>query len=144
MQTQHCSQFLHIRQTVPAMLNSNYIGYKVSFIPTKCFIRKKLTFRLLFCRLHQSIHSMHKTPLCMLWWRLQNSSRNVSFVLIKHTVGYFVTMNSQPRASLREQLHCIHPQHTLSIHSNMHYTPSNTLPTAFHNPAMHTTNKHKA
>ena len=26
--------------------------------------------------------------------------------------------------------------------SNMHYTPSDTLPTAFHNPAMHTTNKH--
>ena len=30
--------------------------------------------------------------------------------------------------------------YTLSIHSNMHYTPSNTLPTAFHNHAMHTTN----
>ena len=44
MQTQHCSQFLHTRQTIPAMLNSNYIGYKVSFIPTKCFIGKKLTF----------------------------------------------------------------------------------------------------
>ena len=43
MQTQHCSQFLHTRQTIPAMLNSNYIGYEVSFIPTKCFIRKKPT-----------------------------------------------------------------------------------------------------
>ena len=47
MQTQHCSQFLHTRQTIPAMLNSNYIGYEVSFILTKCFIRKKLTFQLL-------------------------------------------------------------------------------------------------
>ena len=46
------------------MLNSNYIGYEVSFIPTKCFIRKKPTFRLLFCSLHQSIHS---SVLCMLW-----------------------------------------------------------------------------
>ena len=37
---------------------------------------------------------------------------------------------------------CIHPQHnTLSMHINMHYTPSNTLPTAFHNPPMHTTKK---
>ena len=26
------------RQTIPAMLNSNYIGYEVSFIPTECFI----------------------------------------------------------------------------------------------------------
>ena len=41
-------------------------GYKVSFIQTECFIRKKLTFQLLFCSLHQSIHSMHKTLLCML------------------------------------------------------------------------------
>ena len=37
MQTQHCSQFLHTRQTIPAMLNSNYIGYKAFFIPTECF-----------------------------------------------------------------------------------------------------------
>ena len=34
--------------------------------------------------------------------------------------------------------------YTLSMHINMYYAPSNTLPTAFHNPAMHTTNKHKA
>ena len=66
MQTQHCSQFLHTRQTIPAMLNSNYIGYEVSFIPTKCFIRKKPTFRLLFCNLHQSIHSSVLCMLCML------------------------------------------------------------------------------
>ena len=63
MQTQHCLQFLHTRQTIPAMLNSNYIGYEVYFIPTKCFIRKKPTFRLLFCNLYQSIHS---SVLCML------------------------------------------------------------------------------
>ena len=63
MQTQHCSQFLHTRQTIPATLNSNCIAYEVSFIPTECFIRKKLTFRLLFCSLHQSIHSIHKTLL---------------------------------------------------------------------------------
>ena len=39
----------------------------------------------------------------------------------------------------------LHPPTTciLSTHINMHYTPSNTLTTAFHNPAMHTTNKHK-
>ena len=63
MQTQHCSQFLHTRQTIPAMLNSNYNGYKVSFIPTECFIRKKLMFRLPFCSLHQSIpYSLDITP----------------------------------------------------------------------------------
>ena len=41
-------------------------GYEVSFIPTECFIRKKLMFRLLVCSLHQSIHSRHKTLLCRL------------------------------------------------------------------------------
>ena len=40
--------------------------YEVSFLPTEYFIRKKLTFRLLLCSLHQSIHSMHETLLCML------------------------------------------------------------------------------
>ena len=35
-------------------------GYEVSFIPTECFIRKKLTFRLLFCSLNQSIHRCTK------------------------------------------------------------------------------------
>ena len=42
---------------------------------------------------------------------------------------------------------CSHPQdNSLSMHINMHYTPSTTHmhPTAFHNPPMHTTNKHKA
>ena len=39
-------------------------GYEVSFIPTECFIRQKLTFRLLFCSLHQSIHSMHQSVHC--------------------------------------------------------------------------------
>ena len=69
MQIQHCSQFLHTRQTIPAMLNGNYFGYEVSFISTKCFIRKKLMFRLLFCSLHHRIHSMqsiHSSVLCML------------------------------------------------------------------------------
>ena len=36
---------------------------KYPFIPIKCSIRKKLMFQLLFCSLHQSIHSMHKTLL---------------------------------------------------------------------------------
>ena len=36
-------------------------GYKVSFISAECFIRRKLTFRLLFCSLQRSKHSMHKT-----------------------------------------------------------------------------------
>ena len=35
------SQFLHTRQTIPAMLNSNYIGYKVSFIPTAVYTLMK-------------------------------------------------------------------------------------------------------
>ena len=41
-------------------------GYEVSLIPTECFIRKKLMFRLLFCSLHQSIHSSVLCILCML------------------------------------------------------------------------------
>ena len=44
-----------------------------------------------------------------------------------------------------QQLHCSHPQlHSLSMHTYIHYTPSTTHPTAFHNPPMDTTNKHKA
>ena len=39
------------------------------------------------------------------------------------------------------QLSCSHPQHnSLSMQVNMHYTPSATHPTAFHNPPMHATN----
>ena len=45
----------------------------------------------------------------------------------------------------QQQLHCSHPQHnSLSIHINMHYTPSTIHPTAFHNHRMHTTNKQTA
>ena len=43
-----------------------------------------------------------------------------------------------------QYIHCSHPQHnSLSMHIKMHYTPT-TDPTAFHNPSLHTTNKHKA
>jgi len=42
-------------------------------------------------------------------------------------------------------VHCSHPQHnSLPMHINMHYTPTNTHPTAFYNSPLHTTNKHKA
>ena len=85
MQTQHCSQFLHTRQTIPAMLNSNYIAYEVSFIPTECFIRKKLTFRLLFCSLHQSIHSIHKTLLrCLGTGLVLRPRQPVAYVITYH------------------------------------------------------------
>ena len=30
------------------------------------------------------------------------------------------------------------------MHIKMHYTPTTTDPTAFHNPSLHTTNKHEA
>ena len=35
MQTQHCSQFLHTRQTIPAMLSSNYIAstHNITYSP---------------------------------------------------------------------------------------------------------------
>ena len=116
MWTQHCSQFLHTRETIPVMVNSNYIGYEVSFIPTECFIRKKLTFQLLFNSLHHSIHS----SVCACCVCSDEGSRiavEMSPFYKKAfgwNKGYFVTMNSQPRTSLREQLHCIHPQHTHS------------------------------
>ena len=39
------------------------------------------------------------------------------------------------------ELSCNHPQYnSLSMHVNLHYTPSTTHSTAFHNPPMHTTN----
>ena len=42
-------------------------------------------------------------------------------------------------------LHCSHPHHnSLLMHINIHYTPSTTHPIAFHNPPLHTPNKHKA
>ena len=62
-------------------------GYEVFFIPTKCFIRKKLTFRLLFCSLHQSIHSMHKTLLCCSDDDCRIAVETSAFFLIKHLVG---------------------------------------------------------
>ena len=45
-----------------------------------------------------------------------------------------------------QQLHCSNPQHnSLSMRIKMHYIPTTTThPTAFHNPSLHTTNKHKA
>ena len=39
---------------------------KYPLFQLNAFVRKKLTFRLLLCNLHQSIHSMHKRLLCML------------------------------------------------------------------------------
>ena len=60
---------------------------KFPLFQLNAFIRKKLMFRLLLCSLHQSIHNMHKRLLCMLWWRLQNCSRNFGFFLIKYLVG---------------------------------------------------------
>jgi len=45
--------------------------------------------------------------------------------------------------TLQHFVHCSHSQHnSLSMHINMHYTPSTTDPTAFHNPPLYTTNKH--
>ena len=42
-------------------------------------------------------------------------------------------------------VHCSHPQHnSLPMHINMHYTPTTTYHTTFHNPPLHTTDKHKA
>ena len=44
-----------------------------------------------------------------------------------------------------QYLHCSNPQHnSLSMHIKMHYTPTTTDPTAFNNPPLHTTDKHKA
>ena len=38
-----------------------------------------------------------------------------------------------------------HPKHnSLAMHINLHYTPSNTQHTVFHNPPLHTINQHKA
>ena len=65
MQTQHCMLTVSAYKA-DYTLNSNYIGYEVSFISTKCFIRKKPNFRLQFCSLHQSIHSSLLCMLCML------------------------------------------------------------------------------
>ena len=113
MQTQHCSQFLHTRQTIPAMLNSNYIGYKVSFIPTKCFIGKKLTFRLLIlqsssCRAYTAVFC----ACCVCSNEEQSKCQPFSNRASGWKKGYFVTMNN--RTSLHEQLYCTHLQHTHS------------------------------
>ena len=115
MQTQHCSQFLHTRETIPAMLNSNYIGYKVSFFPTKYSIGKKLTFRLLIlqsssCRAYTAVFC----ACCVCSNEEQSKHQLFSNRAFGWKKGYFVTMNN--RTSLRKQqlLYCIHPQHTHS------------------------------
>ena len=103
----------YTRQTIPAMLNSNYIGYKVSFIPTKCFIGKKLMFRLLIlqsssCRAYTAVFC----TCCVCSDEEQSKHQLFSNRAFSWKKGYFVTMNN--RTSLREQLYCIHPQHTHS------------------------------
>ena len=68
MQTQHCSQFLHTRQTIPAMLNNNYIGYKVSFFSNQMLYWKKADVSTANSAVFimQSIHSSVLCMLCML------------------------------------------------------------------------------
>ena len=62
-------------------------GYEVSFILIKCFYYKKADVSTAIMQ-SSSEHTQHaQRLLCMLWWRLQNCSRNVSFFLIKHLVG---------------------------------------------------------
>ena len=143
MQTQHCSQFLHTRQTIPAMLNSNYIGYEVSFIPTKCFIRKKLTFRLLI--LQSSSCRAYTAVFCACCVCSDEEQLKRQLFLIKAfgwNKGYFVTMNNnQPRTSLHEQL--ASTNNIVTLHAQQHALCSSQL-TAFHNPPTHTTNQHKA
>ena len=138
MQTQHCSQFLHTRQTIPAMLNSNYIGYKVSFFPTKCSVGKKLTFRLLIlqsssCRAYTAVFC----ACCVCSDEEQSKHQLFSNRAFGWKKGYFVTMNS--RTSLREQqlLYCIHPQHT-HFPCTSTCTTQPAIPSQL--PAMHTTN----
>ena len=60
--------FLHTRQTIhlPCSTATTLVFCEVSFIPTECFIRKKLMFQLLFCSLRQSIHSSVLCMLCIL------------------------------------------------------------------------------
>ena len=52
-------------------------GYKVSFIPIEWFIRKKLTFLLLFCSLHQS-HDISLYAWCEGIFRTERQLRSTS------------------------------------------------------------------
>ena len=119
MQTQHCSQFLHTRQTIPAMLNSNYIGYKVSFIPTKCFIGKKLTFRLLIpqsssCRAYTAVFC----TCCVCSDEEQSKRQLFSNRAFGWKKGYFVTMTTEhPFAS--NYIASTHNIHTLHAHQHV-------------------------
>ena len=94
--THHCSQFLHTRQTIPAMLSSNYPQHNT---------------------LHAHQHAQH-TP-CTSTCTTHSMHINMHNTLHTHQ----------------------HAQHTPCTSTCT--THSNTLPTTFLNPPMHTTNKHK-
>ena len=53
-----------------------------------------------------------------------------------HSITYTLTCHTDPGRGTAHALHSF----SLSMHLNMHYTPSTTHSTAFHNPPMHTTN----
>ena len=71
---------------------------------------------------------------------LHTEQQNIIYTLTCHTDPALLI---HPTASVyktdhicrtQKQLFCSQPQHTsLSMHINMHYTPSTTHPTAFHN-----------
>ena len=66
---------------------------KYPLFQPNAFIRKKLTFRLLLCSLHQSIHSMHETAVYALVETAELHSKRWLFSnkAFGWNKGYFVT-----------------------------------------------------
>ena len=101
-----------------------------------------------------SLHSLHikDNPYLPCSAPIKISQHDL-LTLIYHTdpallMHYTVSAYKQDRPYLQclvQQLHFSHLQNNpLPMHINMHYTPTTTHPTAFHNPFLYTTNKHKA
>ena len=92
------------------------------------------------CSLHSLPHSRQPYVPCSAATKVHNitdtSTCHTDSALLKHSIASAYKTDHICHAQW--QLSLSHPQHNLSMHINMHYTT--TLPTAFHNAPMHTTN----
>ena len=86
---------------------------------------------------HCSLHSLpHKRQSISVAFSSNKISQHNLKLLTHHTDPALLTVSvykTNYTCHAQQELHCIHPNITLSMHINMYCTPTNTLPTAFHN-----------
>ena len=105
------------------------------------------------CTQHCSLHSLlHKRQSISAMF---SSNKISQHNLLQHTIQTQLMHSTVSAFKMDHICHAQQSNYIAATHnithspctsntSNMHSTPSTTHPTAFHNPPMHTTNKHKA